>query len=380
MLPSHDSIARRFFRDADVLVTGGFGFIGSHLAARLVDLDANVTLIDLDTSPERPSLINIRPGLRASVRPVRVNLADPLDVVRDVVRSRPFKAVFSLASFASVVERAVAFPYETAQTNTVGLLNLLESIRTDQHRPFSIVHTSTDKVYGDSDGEPYDEEKSRLLATGVYDVSKLAADVFARMYHRVYGLSTVVLRLCNIFGPHDFNTNYRVVPRAMKSLLAGDSPEAPELYAESAHHERDYLYIDDCVRALIGLAATPRCWGKVYNLKGCAHLKTPLMIQAAMEAAAEVERRSDPARAAEIDGLQIRVVAQPSPGVVTIPAQRASGRRLTDDLGFEPSVSLADGLIRTAEGYHDYFSGHRARRPVKAAAGSPLINPGVLTA
>ena len=379
MLLQHDIRVGKFFRDAEVLITGGFGFIGSHLADRLVELGACVTLIDLDTSPERPSLINIRPGLRPSVRSVRGNLADPIDFVRDLIRATPFKAVFNCASFASVVERAAAFPYETVQTNTVGLLNLLESIRTDERRPLSIVHTSTDKVYGDSDGEPYDEELSRLQATGVYDVSKLAADIFARMYHRVYGLSTVVLRLCNIFGPHDFNTNYRVVPKAMKSLLAGDRPEPPELYSESINHAREYLYIDDCVRVLMELASTPLCWGKVYNLKGCAYLKTPSMIGSVLEAAAEVERRTDPIRASWIDEVGYRVVAQPSPGVVTIPTQRASGLRLSSALGFEPRITLAEGLSRTAAGYHDYFAKGRSRQPVETG-GIPLDNPSVLIA
>ena len=291
----------------------------------------------------------------------------------EVVRSRPFKSVFNCASYASVVERAVAFPYETMRTNTVGMLNLLESIRTDDWRPLSIVHTSTDKVYGDSAGEPYDEELSRLQATGVYDVSKLAADSFARMYHRIYGLSTVVVRLCNIFGPHDFNTSFRIVPKAMKSLLGGPRPEPPELYAGSAEHGRDYLYIDDCVRALMELAATPICWGKVYNLKGCADLKTPEMIRAVLDAAAEFVRAREPIRAAAIDRMGFRVVAEPSPGVVTIPTQRTSGQRLSTALGFEPRISLVEGLARTAGGYHDYFAGSRPRRPVEAGAS---ISPG----
>jgi nucleoside-diphosphate-sugar epimerase len=371
-LLQYESRIEGFFLDAEVLITGGFGFIGSHLAGRLVELGARVTLIDLDTSPDRPSLINLRPELRESVFAIRCNLADSIGVVRDVIQAKPFKSVFNCASFASVVERAVDFPYETVQTNTIGLLNLLESIRTDERRPVSIVHTSTDKVYGDSGGEPYDEERSPLLATGVYDVSKLAADTFARMYHRVYGVPTVVVRLCNIFGPYDFNTSYRVVPKAMKSLLAGARPEPPNLYASSVHHERDYLYIDDCVRALLEVAAAPQCLGKVYNLKGCKHLKTPAMIRAVLRAVAEIERWTDTARATEIEENGYIVVAEPTPGVVTIPTQSASGRRLRADVGFEPRTSLKEGLLLTAEGYRDYFVRRRLFQPVGIASGEAL--------
>ena len=229
-------------------------------------------------------------------------------------------------------------------------------------------------MYGDSQGEPYDEESSPLLATGVYDVSKLAADTFARMYHRVYGVPTIVVRLCNIFGPYDFNTSYRVVPKAMRALLAWERPRPPMLYAGSVNHERDYLYIDDCVRALLEVAAAPQCRGKVYNLRGCKHLTTPAMIGAVVRAAAEVERWSNPALASEIEENSYVVVAEPTPGVVTIPTQRASGRRLKKDVGFEPQTSLKEGLLLTAEGYHRYFVSRRTNQSKDVANGEPVVS------
>ncbi len=214
-------------------------------------------------------------------------------------------------------------------------MNVPESIRTAANPPASIVHTSTDKIYGDSGGEPYDEELSRLQASGVYDVSKLAADAFARMYHSVYGLPTVVVRLCNIFGPGDFNTGYRIVPKAMKSLLGANVPSPPELYEGSLHHERDFLYIDDCVRALMGVASAPQCYGKVYNLMGCVHVKTPGMIQAVLQAVTHIERRR-PTLTGRLKSRRADTSSMPerSQKVVTIPSQRASGPfRLKTDLG-----------------------------------------------
>ena len=353
-----------FFVDAEVLVTGGFGFIGSHLASALVDAGARVTLLDLDTSPRRASLINLRPGLRAAVRSIECDLSERLDRVAGSILSRPFAAIFNCASFASVVERAVDFPYETVRTNTVGLLNLLESVRTASVRPASIVHTSTDKVYGNASGGSYDEESSPLRAIGVYDVSKLAADALARMYHDVFDLPTVVMRLCNVFGPHDYNTGFRVVPKAMKALLGEDDPRPPSLYEGSILHERDYIYIDDCVCALMGVAAAPKCRGKVYNLMGCRHLKTVDMIEAAIRAAAEATRDGDPLRSAAIEENGYSVVRQVASGVVTIPAQHASGARLRRDLAFEPLTSLEDGLLLAAEAYRDYFA---------AAGGAPAL-------
>jgi nucleoside-diphosphate-sugar epimerase len=350
----HEVPMQKYFAGSQVLVTGGMGFLGANLVAKLIALGAEVTLLDLDASPQRPSLINDRPGLRSAVQLIEGDVGD-FELVRQLFRSSSFRAVFNLASFASVIERAVDHPYQTIRTSAMGLVNILESVRTSGEPPLSVVHTSTDKVYGDANGEPYDEERTPLRPEGVYDVAKMAADALAHMYSRAYACPTVVLRLCNVIGPGDHNTSYRVAPRAMKAIFGGDVPEAPTLYAGSAHHERDYIYVDDCIRALLTVAAEPLCRGKIYNLTGCAHLKTPEILQALVHAAAQVESEEDQVRASTIRRNAFRVVGEPPQAAITISSQRSTGERLKADTGFSPAVSLAEALLQTARFYRQYF-------------------------
>src|SRR5262249_26290128 len=142
-----------------------------------------------------------------------------------------------------------------------------------------------------------DEDRTPLQSVGLYDCSKLAADILARAWFSVFDVPTTVLRLCNIIGPWDFNVGYRLVPKAMQALFGSPTPRPPELYFEALEHQRDYLFIGDCVRAILLLAACPAARGQVFNLPGCCHLATPAMCKAIIEAAVQVEERFDPARA-----------------------------------------------------------------------------------
>jgi nucleoside-diphosphate-sugar epimerase len=238
----------------------------------------------------------------------------------------------------------------------MGLVNILEAARGLKVRPISIFHASTDKVYGEMNDEPYEEEKTPLRGIGVYDGAKLAADVFARTYHEVFGLPTVVLRMCNLFGPSDFNTGYRLIPRAMHSLYGAAQPKGPELYFDSIEHWRDYLYIDDCIRAILLLAHTPECRGQVFNLAAAKFTSTPHLLKSIVDVAYELEKEIDPARAEAIlhNGISVRVRAS-NPNVLTITKQRLNGDKIKRMTDFEPSVDFMEGLRRTARAYRAHF-------------------------
>jgi len=372
---NHDPRLRETYLGKRVLVTGGFGFIGSHVTHELVELGAQVTVLDQSTRPGRESLINLEEfGLRSRITHTEGSVADSA-LMRQLAGTGVYEHIFHFAAHASVIEKAVADPLATVQANTMGLVNLLEAVRQAPRQPDCIVHASTDKVYGDADGEPYDEGKTALRGLGVYDSTKLAADVFARMYHEVFGLPTVVLRLCNIFGPHDFNTGYRLVPRSMRRLYDGDEPAPPELYAESKDHYRDYLYIDDCVRAILVVGACPECRGEVFNLMGCCHLSTPEMCRCMVRIGEQVAREDDPQRADLIrrNDVAMTVSGQQS-DVLTIGDQRSTGEKLRRATGFAPVISLEEGLCRTARAYRDYFRRQGGRRNGQSAAnGRPSV-------
>jgi len=218
------SVLRDYFHGSKVLITGGFGFVGSNMAKTLIEFGADITLLDLRTGEDVGSLINTL-GLRDKVRIVQGDVGD-LTLVRQLVHESGFRFIFNFAAYATVIEKAVEAPYDTVMANTMGWVNVMEAARTAPVKAEVVFLSSTDKVYGEMDGHAYQEDTTPLRGIGVYDAAKLAADVLGKTYFEVFGLPTVVLRMCNLFGPGDFNTEYRLIPKAMRNLLASDTPVA----------------------------------------------------------------------------------------------------------------------------------------------------------
>lgn len=348
---------REFWTGKRALITGAFGFVGGHLTRALHAAGAEVTALDCDTRPAHGSQIDLA-GLREKLDVVEADITDRARMTEIVHRGR-YDFIFHLAAGATTVEKAMHDPYATILANTMGFVNLAEAARllpTDQ-RPV-LLYSSTDKVYGESDELPYDEEKSELRGVGVYDAAKLAADIFSSTYHQALGLETIVLRMCNLFGPYDFNTDYRLIPKAMRNIFR--SHEAPELYFGSLQHHRDYLYVEDAARAFMALAREPKCRGLVFNLPGVHYSPTPEILRDVVDMIATLQadaQRSggDPRLANLIWNRYIRLTHTVS-GVVTISKQHLSGTKIKNIAGFTPSVSFQDGLRRTILFYFWYFN------------------------
>ncbi len=347
---------KEFYEAKNVLVTGGFGFVGSHVVKKLLEYGANLTVLDLRTGPEVESLIN-DPALQIRDR-IQTCTADITDsaALKEVIGNGRFHFIYHFAAYGTVIEKAAENPYDTVLANTMGLVNVLEAVRQSSFRPNALFFSSTDKVYGEMDGEHYEEEKTPLRGIGVYDAAKLAADVFARTYHDVFDLPTVTLRMCNLFGPHDYNIAYRLVPRAMHSIYGGEQPQAPEMYFDAIEHWRDYLYIDDAVRAILLLTYHPVCRGEVYNLMACRYLNTPEMFRTLVQAVHAVELQHDRDRAEAILKNGIAVKVRPgSSHVLTIKKQHLNGDKLRKATGFEPATDFQEALTRTVCFYRQHF-------------------------
>lgn len=347
---------RENFHAKRVLITGGFGFVGGHMAQRLLQCGAEVTVLDIDTSSERLSMINCsRLRLRDKLNIVEADVTDKA-AMQEIIDQNRFHYIFHFAAYASVIEKALTAPYDTIMANTMGWINVLEACRLSAHKPSMIFLASTDKVYGEMEGDSYFEHQTPLRGIGVYDSAKLAADVFSRTYHEAFQLPTVTLRMCNIYGPYDFNTGYRLLPKAMQSMFAEAEPVAPELYFDAIEHQRDYLFVDELINAIILLAYCAACRGEVYNLAGGTYLGTPAMLRTIVEMAAEVEAEVDPKRARTIltNGIAVKVHATAST-VHAITKQHLNGEKLKNDTGFQPTTEFRDTLKQTIRFYREHY-------------------------
>jgi nucleoside-diphosphate-sugar epimerase len=339
--PTSDDLAGR-----TVLVTGGIGFIGSHLARHLLRTGATVVVADIDVAPGRRSLLHEpAEGGLGRLEIVQLDVCH-YPAVERLVSSRRFDLIFHLAGY-SVIERSTQFPYESLQTNTMGTLHVLEAVRHCDHQPRRVVITSTDKVYGEMDGPSYRED-SPLRGVGLYDAGKLAADVIALTYSRTFDTPVSVLRLCNVFGPHDYNSGYRLFPKSLGRIFDPVEPAPPVLYYQSIGHWRDYVYIDDVVAALIATAIGEPARGEVFNMAPAIHIATPVLIKRLVDESVAVLRGIDPARASAVErnGILVTTAEQ---SALTIQRQHLDSSKITSMLRFHTQVPFAEGLRRTVE-------------------------------
>ena len=339
-----------FYKDKSCLVTGGFGFVGGHVVDFLVKSGAAVHVLDIDTSPERPCLINLK-NLRDKISIITGDITDK-ETVEGVIEKIDCNIIFHFAAAATVVEKAMDIPYQTVMANTMGMVNVLEAARKSDGSIYSILFSSTDKVYGEATELPYVENVTPLRAIGLYDAAKMAADVLAKSYAEVFGVNVVTARLCNLIGPYDFNIDFRLLPKSMKNIYCQGQP--PELYFHSLDHWRDYLYIDDAVRAMLLLAKEEKCQGEIYNMPGCKFASTPTMIKEVVNKTAEIERRFNEKIAKQILEHGAKIVMGDAKHVV-IEKQHLSGEKIKDAIGFVPEISFEEGLEKTILFYRDYF-------------------------
>ena len=303
------------------LLTGGAGFIGSHIVKRLVGEGAVVRVVDNLSTGQVARLEN----LRCSIEYVEADLADNLvsdEVVKDV------DYVLHQAAIPSV-QRSVRDPIGTNRANVTATLNLLESCRKAKVRRF--VYAASSSAYGDTEVLPKSEEMPPNPLSP-YALQKLAGEHYCKLYYSLYGLETVCLRYFNVFGPgQDPHSEYSaVIPKFISKLLINE----PITVYGDGEQSRDFTYVENVVDAnLLALQATKAC-GKVLNV-GCGERITLNTLIQLLE---------------EIVGVKAKVSYSASkPGDVRHSlADINLARRL---LEYEPKVMVKEGLRRTVEAF-----------------------------
>jgi UDP-glucose 4-epimerase len=297
-----------------VLVTGGAGFVGSHVVDRCVEAGHDVAVVD-DLSTGRREYVN--PAARLHVADIRSPALD------DVFRAESPQAVIHLAAQASV-GRSVANPHLDADVNIMGSINLLECCRRVGAR--RVVYVSTGgAAYGDTDVIPTPEDHP-TRPVSPYGVSKVTAEVYLACWETLHGLSGVVLRLANVYGPRqDPHGEAGVVAIFTDRLLRGE----PCVINGDGLQTRDYVYVGDVAEAGLLALQAPRVTGPVNIGTGVETSVVTLFERLRAAAGGRGEARHGPAR----PGEQRRSL---------LDASRA--RRL---LGWAPRVTLDEGLRRT---------------------------------
>ena len=325
-----------------VLVTGGHGFVASHLVAALLQRGDAVRVLDrpdprlADVGGSRLSGLDLL-GLRDQVELAEGDLRDAEAVAAAVAGC---DAVFHLAA-QTIVGVARESPLETLEVNVRGAWNVFEACR--EHSVARTVFASSDKAYGSSPQLPYREDFP-LRAAYPYDASKAAADIIARSYANAYGLPLAVTRFANIYGGGDLNFS-RLIPEATIAVLDG----RPPVIRSDGSPERDFLHVDDAVAAYLeieGALDRGKAGGEAFNAGG----ERPHSVREVVGLIAT----------AAGTGIEPEYLGSGTPDG-EIDRQYVDSTKLHELTGWAPRLGLAEGLGGTLDWYRE----HREARPMK---------------
>lgn len=310
-----------FWQGKRVLVTGAGGFIGSHLVETLLAEGAIVRAFVRYNSRADIGLLALLPGERkASLEIIAGDLRDPQGI-REAVKDR--EIVFHLSALISI-PYSYRHPYEVAETNFMGTLNMLLACR--DLRISRLVHTSTSEVYGTARYTPIDEEHP-LQGQSPYSASKIGADKLVESFHRAYDLPVVTVRPFNTFGPRQ--SARAVIPTIITQALVHNTIRLGNL--DTA---RDFTYVSDTVHGFMCAAVKEGVEGKVFNFGTGQNIRI-------QEVANRIAQKVDRPVKIATDLERLR------PEKSEVLCLMADNRRARDLLGWSPQVSLDEGLDLT---------------------------------
>ncbi|MBA7637133.1 UDP-N-acetylglucosamine 4-epimerase [subsurface metagenome] len=299
----------------NILVTGGAGFIGSHIVDRLSPENKVFVLDNLFTG----QLTNLEKS-KDRITFVKGDIRDK-ELVNDIVAKVEY--IFHLAAHVGNI-RSLKDPYFDMDVNIGGMLNLLEACRNSNIK--RLVYSSSGAIFGEARYLPIDEEHP-LNPESPYAVSKLAAEKYAFAFYKVYGVPTVTVRYFNAYGPRQDSSEYA---NAVSIFLSLTRQGKPVTIFGDGEQTRDFIFINDIVNANILAATQPAAIGEIFNIStGVVH-----NIKQLIDIIAQVSGRKIPFSHADFRAGEVR-------------HSKANIDKVRKLLGYSPQTELEEGLLQT---------------------------------
>ncbi|MDD2570647.1 MAG: dTDP-glucose 4,6-dehydratase [Bacteroidales bacterium] len=321
-----------------VLITGGAGFIGSHVIRLFVNKYPDYQIINLDALTYAGNLENLTDVEKApNYRFIRMDIRNK-EAINDLFDQQPIDGILHLAA-ESHVDRSIAEPMAFIETNIIGTVNLLNAARNQWKGNYEgkrFYHISTDEVYGSLGEEGHFYEITSYDPRSPYSASKASSDHLVRAYHHTYGLPIVITNCSNNYGPNQFPE--KLIPLSIHNMV---NMKPIPIYGKG-ENIRDWLYVEDHARA-IDLVFHKGMIGETYNIGGHNEWKNIDLIRLLCS----------------ILDRKLNRDSGTSAGLITYVTDRAGhdlryaidASKIRQELGWEPSLQFAEGLEKTVDWY-----------------------------
>jgi len=322
----------------NILITGGAGFIGSHVVRRFVNQYPNYNIINLDKLTYAGNLLNLTDiDSMSNYEFVRGDIVDAV-FIDDLFKRYQFDAVIHLAA-ESHVDRSISNPMEFVMTNVIGTVNLLNAAKEHWKGDYDkkrFYHVSTDEVYGALGETGMFTESTSYDPHSPYSASKASSDHFVRAYHDTYGLDVVISNCSNNYGSHHFPE--KLIPLAINNL----KNNKPVPVYGKGENVRDWLWVEDHARAIDVIFHGAKT-GETYNIGGHNEWKNIDLIKLLCKIMDEKLGRE----------------AGSSEKLITYVTDRAGhdmryaidSTKLQENLDWVPSLQFEEGLAKTVDWY-----------------------------